>query len=340
MTPQEVIKAFMSRLNTHGYSVSNATATNMLDAAIRASSRYTGIQEVIDAMKADQVAAEKAAIQTVVIAVLGEDYYTQNCEGKTLSEIEETLNAVTTDKDGNTINKSTFSNYIEQDYHNFADVIREVTAHHFLKNYCGIQLNNKSGFTSSGAVAFYSNVCTTNTDTGAITGSDAGGGTTKTAATVVPEGTSKTFSIDDLQIDDDGYLYFETNGLKVRIVGERSGDTVTQITAANFSEIASNESTKYQAVIIAALYKWWVEQSLQLNEDSYNIGFTTDGVTVKQIDVYFEYKNSSTLAYVRSTDPLQIAVNMKFYNSMYYVILALDTISSFFESKIFANPYK
>ena len=62
MTPQEVIKKFMAKLTNHGYAYSDSVGTNMLNAAVKASSEYGDIQDVIDAMKAHQQAAEREAV--------------------------------------------------------------------------------------------------------------------------------------------------------------------------------------------------------------------------------------------------------------------------------------
>ncbi|MBQ7704089.1 MAG: hypothetical protein IJT73_01470, partial [Selenomonadaceae bacterium] len=129
---------------------------------------------------------------------------------------------------------------------------------------------------------------------------------------------SPEFSISQLQTGSDGYLYFETNGLKVRIIGERNGDNITQITAENFSSLPT-----YQQVILAGLYKWWITESLNLNENSYNLGFTTAGATVNQIDVYFEAGTGNTLAYVANTSDasgqashLDLVINNNYYSDI------------------------
>ncbi|WP_171291074.1 hypothetical protein, partial [Acinetobacter baumannii] len=58
----------------------------------------------------------------------------------------------------------------------------------------------------------------------------------------------------------------------------------------------------YQYNIIAGLYKWWFKESLQLNEEATGLGFATEGVTVNEIDLYFEnYTAQNWLAYVSSS---------------------------------------
>ena len=53
-TPQSVMKKFVAKLANHGYSYSSEVSIKMLDDAVKAPSKYDSIQEVIDAMKADQ----------------------------------------------------------------------------------------------------------------------------------------------------------------------------------------------------------------------------------------------------------------------------------------------
>ena len=59
MSPQKVIRSFMGALANHDYSYSSSVGTQMLDNAVKTSSKYESIQDVIDAMKADQIKAEK-----------------------------------------------------------------------------------------------------------------------------------------------------------------------------------------------------------------------------------------------------------------------------------------
>ena len=77
MTPQEVIKNFMT-----GLVESTASGKSKLDAAVKTSSNFSSIQEVIDSMTADQTAAEKEAVEEV----LGDSY-----AGKTISQVGSTI---------------------------------------------------------------------------------------------------------------------------------------------------------------------------------------------------------------------------------------------------------
>ena len=92
MTPQQVIKAFMAKLNTHGYDNSNGdVATKMLDAAIRASSRFDGIQDAIDKFTAAQKQTERDVIKDVLTTA---GKWNSSYEGKQLNELESTINSL------------------------------------------------------------------------------------------------------------------------------------------------------------------------------------------------------------------------------------------------------
>ena len=84
MTPQKVIKTFMATLANNAYSYSSSVSSAMLDDAVKASSRFLGIQNAIDNMKADQVKAEREAVEEI----LGSAY-----AGKTMSEVGSIINS-------------------------------------------------------------------------------------------------------------------------------------------------------------------------------------------------------------------------------------------------------
>lgn len=188
MTQQEVIQAFMQSLANHGYSNSDSLAgTHMLDGAIRASSRYSSASDAITAMKAEQQAAEREAIQYV----LG-DKYDSKFDGKQLSEITSSLPSMTWDEVKDKTNTS-------QGYYlatsgtsvSLADIIRENTAKIFLKKYCGLEIDTPYWVKNNGETAYSSYKA--EADTGAITGKDAGGSTAKTNQSVVPEIFANTY---------------------------------------------------------------------------------------------------------------------------------------------------
>jgi len=164
MTAQDVIKNFMA-----GLVDSSASGKSKLDAAVKASSNFSGIQNVIDSMTADQTAAEKEAVEEV----LGSSY-----AGKTISQVDSTiLNKKATAY--NDVYK--MSNlYISDSYNSSSytttvkDVINERKASIFLEKYCGIQLSKNYWYDGSAWTYWIgNNGLSGNVDTGAITGSDA-----------------------------------------------------------------------------------------------------------------------------------------------------------------------
>ena len=160
----------------------------------------------------------------------------------------------------------------------------------FLKTYCGIDLSN--------------------TDTGAITGSDAGG-TTKTSTSVVPEsGSLSNFTGNS----------FTVNGLTVKL---GNGDSEGNITSTRtFSDLDDNEAYLWQA-----LYTWWMDGGLDLIADSYgsNYSFTSSSSAVtKTLWIVFSNLGSGTLALTwggpgyaqKSTSDLRIYINTYYYGNV------------------------
>ena len=221
-TQKEVIKTFMKALETHTLTKkSNETdvafTTRIIDAAIKACSKFSGVQAVIDQMLAD-------------------------CKN---------ANNTTT----------------------------------FLKNYCGIDLSNN--------------------DTGAITGSDTGGTTTKTAQSIVPE----TLAVADWTIP--------KSGSSTTIIGLKVNWPTAGVNGKTF--------TAAEKHVLKGLNSEWIKQTLKLAKDSYGIDFNTSGATVKTLNVKFE--NSSTNgrnAAIQSTDSdgdgktdaLTLIVNMYYYGDI------------------------
>lgn len=161
----------------------------------------------------------------------------------------------------------------------------------FLTNYCGINLSN--------------------TDTGAITGSDAGGSTAKTNESIVPESGSLTSS-----------TYYTSDSFKI-------GDVTFKL-SSNYSNL-----TNPQKFIWSALQKWWAPNSLSLISDSY--GSHYDLVAEKYgltnltalnnnnntIAIKFVNQNSSFLAQAWNSSysngvgyPFRVDFNMKYYPSI------------------------
>lgn len=147
-----------------------------------------------------------------------------------------------------------------------ADINSTNNADSFLKNFCGINLDN--------------------TDTGAITGSDAGGSTIKTAKSVVPESkTASNFTGSS----------FTVNGLTVKL--------------------GKNKLSDYEQYIWNNLHEHWMKGGLGLIAQSYgdNFGFRSNSfATVKEITVtFFEGKIGGDVA---ATSPVY---NMENYSDYY-----------------------
>ena len=145
--------------------------------------------------------------------------------------------------------------------------------------------------------AFLSEMCDIildNSDTGAISGSDAGGGSTKTAESIVPESGSWSYPTS---------TSFTVNGLTVTVPEKSSLSTSEQY-------------------IVGGLYTWWVDSALDLISDSYGLSFNESGTSVKSIDINF-YNSSSdgTMAYTQYStgtkgSELHLFINMNYYDNI------------------------
>lgn len=165
-----------------------------------------------------------------------------------------------------------------------ADIRSTNNADTFLKNFCGINLDN--------------------TDTGAITGSDAGSSTTKTAKSVVPETkTASNFT----------GTSFPVNGLTVKL-GK-----------------AYKNLSPYEKYIWNNLHEHWMKGGLDLIVQSYGDNFSFNkNSTVKNITVTFFKKIGGVVAetqpvfntgnsaddYMRkSATELTLAINLAYYKT-------------------------
>lgn len=162
------------------------------------------------------------------------------------------------------------------------------SADSFLKNYCGIKLSNS--------------------DTGAITGKDAGGSKVKTNKSIVPEdGSWKTFTGNS----------FTRNGVTFNLVDYNSQQSIS------YSSLNS-----VQKRIWNGLYTWWAKNALDLNSSSYgsNFSFTSkSSATTNAINFGFINEDSGALAVTTTwytyTDPsytvqLGMAVNTDYYSNL------------------------
>ena len=171
---------------------------------------------------------------------------------------------------------SGFQNFEEFKRKFFDDLAAAKNWQTFLVEKCGIILDND--------------------DTGAISGSDAGG-TTKGAADILPskgeaiypEGTS-----------------FTVNGLT--IYGIPPKETLTDD----------------QQIVVQGLYSWWIRDSLALIEESYGFSYTKADTTNSRMKLKFvDDENENFLAYVNfdSSDGKEfesriLCVNMSFFRDM------------------------
>lgn len=227
MNAQDVIKSFMAKLATHGLAYSSSVSTNMLNAAIRACSGYANINAAIKAMAADQIKAEKQAVKEIfgkskLISSLTDDQRNQlainNSKAKALS------NAFYDGATSDAAKKIT----VEQ-------VLLERKAYIFLEKYCGIELSTRYWVKVNGKVTNYGDK-TGNTDTGAITGSDAGGDTVKTAKTIVNETFINTYTASTTAAQ-----IIKTNSRDWVVQATKKADTITSGGADSINAGAGND---------------------------------------------------------------------------------------------------
>lgn len=131
----------------------------------------------------------------------------------------------------------------------------------FLKKYCDINLYND--------------------DTGAITGSDAGGSTVKNAKDIMPESgeakfpTGKTVKVGDVE-----YIEFEVENLKFRV--------------------RKNGNTKAEQAIINGFYTWWAADAVKLIKESFGLDFSGESKSYmlenKTISLGFNYHEKDMAA--------------------------------------------
>ena len=154
----------------------------------------------------------------------------------------------------------------------------------FLRDYCGIIIGNA--------------------DTGALTGSDAGNGTVKTAKSVVPEsGDSTAFTGSSFTVD----------GLTVKL--GKGGGTGT-IRSRTFSDLSAQEKYIWQS-----LYSWWIGSGLALISESYGENFSFNeksSAVTRTLYIVFDNSNNGVLAATwggpvnaqKSTKALELHINL------------------------------
>ena len=132
-----------------------------------------------------------------------------------------------------------------------------------------------------------------NTDTGAITGLDAGGGSTKTAESIVPENGSWSYPTS---------TSFKIQGLTVNVPEQD-----------NLSESAQ--------WIVGALYTWWIDESLTLIKSSYGFNFNESGTTVKELTISFYDSSDGKMAASfyssgQKSSELQLRINLHYFGDI------------------------
>ncbi len=175
-----------------------------------------------------------------------------------------------------------------------SDCKNSASADDFLKNYCGIDLSNQ--------------------DTGAISGLDAGGDTSKNAVDIVPESGELRTDFTD--------RYFVADGLTFQLVKYNSDYSWTDL---EFDSLTTNQKFMWQS-----LYTWWASGALDLISLSYgdNFGFTENSsATTDVINIGFIENNAGTLAWTvsyyyvndtthQSTAWLGFGINMDYYSNV------------------------
>ena len=156
-----------------------------------------------------------------------------------------------------------------------SDRNNSASGNEFLQYYCGINLYND--------------------DTGAITGLDAGGSTSKNAEDIVPESGSLNTKFTDNS--------FTVNNLTFTL-------------ADKFSNLTTSQKYIWQA-----LYTWWAKNSLDLVVESYGDNYSFDNATCNEVTVDFVDDEDEGLAWITPTTDskgittdLELSINMHYYN--------------------------
>ena len=168
------------------------------------------------------------------------------------------------------------------------DYINATDKNNFFKNYCGIDL--------------------TNDDVGAITGYDAGSSANQISAVdIVPENQAKFVSLDEIYTANSnsfgtavsdatitsGAMSFTKKGLTIKVA-----DFESLVSQSKGTSGTSADSAKNKLSIINGLYSWWIENSIDLINNSFGVSFTTEGATSTELKLSFFEDTSDTAAYV------------------------------------------
>ena len=146
----------------------------------------------------------------------------------------------------------------------------------FLREYCGINLDND--------------------DTGAIIGKDAGSEVVYDKDSIVPE---------------------KKNPFKDAPTGSTNIRGLTVNWPTNYSGAGGTAVQDIAKRIAGALDSQWLENTISLIDESYNLTFEDYSTRVTTMDVVFENDpGSGTLAYVSTGMPMELTVNMAYANNM------------------------
>ena len=168
---------------------------------------------------------------------------------------------------------SSFTSYSDLMNHFLADRNNSASGEDFLKRYCGINLDND--------------------DTGAITGSDAGGSFVKTAESVVPE------------VIGNVSIYPPSNSFSYK------GLTVNVPAASSLTENQKN--------IVAGLYTWWLKAGLDLVEETYGFSFEDSDATFKTINLDFNenhWTHSFSVSRGKQVTSFTLHINSDIFNNI------------------------
>ena len=150
-----------------------------------------------------------------------------------------------------------------------------------IKSYSRLKSKYASTITSYGKnyQGFLEEVCgvrRNNNDTGAITGSDAGGSRTKTGESII----SESASAEDLTSSE--YKSFTKNGLKVNITYDTPSSGYSVGSAFNNSLDYYKEK---EDIVVEHLYNWWIPEALDLIDDSLGVNFSDGKAKINTLNI-------------------------------------------------------
>ena len=221
---------------------------------------------------------------------------------KSLDDTTQDTAKVAVDEAFNTASNTRFRNMLELTEAFLNDYNSYPKWEDFLREKCGIILDNE--------------------DNGSITGLDAGGTKIKTDESIVPENTSptdlvelyKNADIPDTPTEEILLAPLKDPNLKIvpRAIVSSTLSVVEDlqftkkgltVTIPNYNWIiesaeSGDDEAKRKLIVINGLYSWWIENSLQLIEDSYgaNFGFTNESsAATKEIEVNLDRTDTNSV---------------------------------------------